>query len=144
MQTSRTEWIELWNGQRWPGQMVDGLPAFEFKCAPSGLLTRRQLRDRGLCRDGREPFARLVWRGGRRWAWLYVADFAKPKRVSSPAQLEAIAKATAARRVCAECGPVDHCVRTRDRLCGDCVAAGVEPVRVGPAPWQVVNWEEVA
>ena len=120
-------WIELWDGRYWPGRIIGGLPAFEWQQAPAGLLTRRQLRGKGLALGGQEPFARLVWKRDIRWAWLYVEDRAHPKRVATAAQLAAVGRALAARRVCVVCGPVSHCVRTTDGLCGDCYAAGGTP-----------------
>lgn len=115
--------VELWDGRCWPGRMERGIPTFEFRCAPQGLLTRRQLRAAGLAPGGQEPWAQLVWRRNRRFAWLYRVDLATPKRTPTPAQLAAVEAALAARRVCAICGPVDHTVRTSDQLCGDCYAA---------------------
>src|SRR4051794_757655 len=99
------------------------MPTFQFRCAPEGMLTRRLHRQAGLAPGGQEPWAQLVWRRDRRFAWLYRADLAKPKRKATPAQLAAVQAALAARRVCAECGPVDHNIRTSDHLCGDCYAA---------------------
>ena len=125
--TGGVEWVQLWDGRRWPGRVRNGLPEFRFGQAPAGLSTRRQLRERGLSRGGQEPFARLTWKRDRRFAWLYVDDKAKAKRTPSDKQLAAVNKALAARKVCAECGPVEHCVRTTDQLCGDCHAAGVTP-----------------
>lgn len=138
----RLRWVALWDGRQWPGRMLSGLPAFEFECAPSGLLTRRQLRAAGLAPGGQEPYARLVWKRDRRWAWLYREDLARPKRIASAAQLAAVGKALAARRVCAVCGPVEHCVRTTDQLCGDCHAAGVTPpAAIRESTWDVLsNW----
>jgi hypothetical protein len=69
------EWINLWEcsqHSRWPGRINNGTPEFQFRCAPPGLSTRRQLREAGLCPGRHEPFARLVWKRGRRFAWLYV------------------------------------------------------------------------
>jgi hypothetical protein len=119
--------------------MLAGMPAFDFRCAPAGLLTRRQLRAAGLAPGGQEPYARLVWKRDRRWAWLYRADLARPKRTPTPAQLDAVGKALAARQICAGCGPVSYCVRTTDRLCGDCHAAGVAPATTRPTTWEVLN-----
>lgn len=121
--TGRLMSIELWDGRYWPGWIDHGTPTFQYKCAPDGLLTRRQLRNAGLAPGGQEPWAQLVWRRDRRRAWLFRIDLARPKRAATPAQLVAIEAALAARRVCAICGPVDHTVRTTDRLCGDCYAA---------------------
>ncbi|GAA2842377.1 RRQRL motif-containing zinc-binding protein [Kribbella solani] len=114
--------IDLWEGSEhecWPGRLVDGTPVFGFRLAPPGLATRRQLRAKGLCPGRREPFARLVWKRGRRFAWLYVAAHAKPSRVPTPAQVSAWDKAMTARRTCAAGHVAEHCVRLSDRLCGD-------------------------
>ncbi|TCM35116.1 RRQRL motif-containing zinc-binding protein [Kribbella sp. VKM Ac-2568] len=139
------EWVLLWDGRRWPGRVRDGLPEFTFGQAPSGLSTRRQLRERGLCRGGQEPFARLTWKRDRRFAWLYVDDKARAKRTPSDKQLAAVNKALAARKVCAQCGPVDHYVRTSDQLCGDCHTAGATPTASGTAGWRTVQrWQEEA
>ncbi|GAB2580308.1 RRQRL motif-containing zinc-binding protein [Kribbella endophytica] len=137
--TGRAEWVELWDGRSWPGIVRDGLPEFRRRQAPTGLATRRQLRDQGLRPGGQEPFARLTWNRSDKFAWLYVEAKAKPKRTATEAQLAAIEKALAARKVCAECGPVDHFVRTTDRLCGDCHADGVEPRPDQGATWRTLH-----
>jgi hypothetical protein len=121
--SSQVRSLELWDGRWWPGRIERGMPTFGFKCAPDGLLTRRQLRAAGLAPGGQEPWARLVWKRDRRFAWLYRADLATPKRIPTAAQLTSLGAALAARRVCANCGPVDYTVRTSDHLCGDCYAA---------------------
>jgi hypothetical protein len=139
------EWVQLWDGRRWPGRVRDGLPEFKFGQAPAGLSTRRQLRERGLCRGGQEPFARLTWKRDQRFAWLYVDDKARTKRTPTDKQLAAVNKALAARKVCAECGPVEHCVRTTDQLCGDCHAVGVTPTAGGTSGWRTVqDWQNEA
>jgi hypothetical protein len=138
----RLRLLMLWDGRPWPGRMLAGLPAFDFRCAPAGLLTRRQLRAAGLAPGGHEPYARLMWRRERRWAWLYRADLARPKRIPTPAQLDAVAKALAARQVCAACGPVPYCVRTTDGLCGDCHLAGASPAAHRVPTWEVLQtWQ---
>jgi len=114
--------IDLWEGSEhacWPGRLVDGMPEFEFKLAPPGLSTARQLREAGLCPGGREPFGRLRWGKGRRWAWLYVTAYAKPSRIPTPAQREVLNQMMETRRTCAAGHVADHCVRLSDRLCGD-------------------------
>ncbi|MCP8706278.1 ferrous iron transport protein A [Streptomyces sp. AC04842] len=95
-------------------------PDFGFKQAPgavavlaalrgagptpmTGLATRRQLRAMGLSPGGQEPVARLIWRKGGRWAWLYRVDLAKPKRKPTLAQELALDKAMAARQTCPLC-----------------------------------------
>lgn len=136
------EWVALPDGRRWPGRVRNGLPEFKFGLAPAGLSTRRQLRERGLSRGGQEPFARLVWKRDQRFAWLYVDAKARAKRTPSDKQLAAVQKALAARKVCAECGPVEHYVRTSDRLCGECHAAGVQPTQTEQATWQQLHdWQ---
>jgi hypothetical protein len=49
--------------------------------------------------------AQLLWKAGRetRVAYFYDLRSAKPKRVPTPAQLEALAKAMTARRTCPTC-----------------------------------------
>lgn len=81
-----------------------GLPTYPWRWAPDGLLTIRQLRARGLRPGGQSITAQILWRRGRRVAYLYREDLAKPKRQPSHAQLAAIAKALRARRTCATCG----------------------------------------
>jgi hypothetical protein len=113
--------ITLWDGREALGRWVDGFPAFRFGMAPTGLATRRQLRTRGLCPGGREPYALLLWRRDKAWAYLYRLDLAKPKRVPTPAQSAALAKAMTARRVCRACGQdVGYCVPTSTRTCWNC------------------------
>lgn len=141
----RVEWVELWDGRAWPGRVRNGLPEFRFGQAPAGLSTRRQLRAQGLCRGGQEPFARLTWKRDRRFAWLYVEAKARAKRTPTAKQLAAVEKALAARKVCAECGPVEHYVRTTDQLCGDCHEAGVAPTAGGTDAWRTVQaWQTEA
>lgn len=114
--------VTLWDGREWLGYDVDGMPGFRFKWAPAGLATRRQLRELGLCPGGHEPYGQLVWRRGRRFAWLYRLDLAKPSRVPSPAQLAALGKAMAARRRCGACEQdAGYCVPTSDGRCWDCI-----------------------
>ena len=111
--------VELWDGRRWPGRIVGGMPTFGFRWAPEGLATRRQLRELGLCPGGRAPWAQLEWSRGRRHAWLYVIAWAKPSPVRSPAQVVSLEKAMQTRRTCAVGHIADHCVRLSDRLCGE-------------------------
>jgi hypothetical protein len=95
--------VELWDGRWWPcAGLYAELPVFRFQWAPSGLATVRQLAAVRLRPGGQEVTAWLAWgrRSWPRWASLYRLDLAKPKRTPSPAQLEALAKATAARRRC--------------------------------------------
>ncbi|SFD74347.1 RRQRL motif-containing zinc-binding protein [Streptomyces aidingensis] len=91
--------------------MNRGFPTYDWKAAPEGLVTRRQLRARGLSPGGHGPVAQLrcrkcLARPGRtctRMAWLYRADLARPKRVPTPAQRRALERAMDARRTCPLC-----------------------------------------
>jgi hypothetical protein len=86
------------------GQYHGGTPTYPYKMAPTGLATRRQLRAAGL-RPGGQPIAgQILWRRDKRVAYLYRIDLARPKRTATPAQLAALGKALAARRVCSTCG----------------------------------------
>lgn len=76
-----------------------------FDVVPEHLKTRRQLADQGL-RPGGPIVARVVWHRGARFANLYDATLAKPKRVMSEAQQAALAKAQAALRTCPHCKTV--------------------------------------
>jgi hypothetical protein len=89
-----------------PGGSRYGLPTYPYRCAPDGLLTRRQLRASGLRPAGQPVTAQVIWRhrGRRRIAYLYRTDRAAPKRLPTPAQLLAIAAALRARRTCLSCG----------------------------------------
>ncbi|MFI6603742.1 RRQRL motif-containing zinc-binding protein [Nonomuraea sp. NPDC050536] len=110
-----------------------GIPTWPYGMAPKGLATRRQLRRDQLRPGGQQPAAQLMWRSrltssakgvprGIQVAYLYEVDKALPYRPPSPKQLEAIAKATRARRVCPQCGiEYPYCLPRRfDRLCLEC------------------------
>jgi hypothetical protein len=105
----------------------DRFPVFRWRQAGyANLATRRQLRDMGLRPGGHEPVARLECRGGKRWAWLYRIDLAKPKFAMTLKKEAALDKAMAARQTCpGPCGrryfhciqaavlhPMQHTVRT--------------------------------
>ena len=107
-------------------------PMYPWGSAPPHLRTRAQLRDAGL-RPGRQGVqALLVWWGrpgrptlgnGPRFAYLYDQTLARPRLTVSAAHAAAAAKATAARRVCPECG-VDRGDQPSARLghCNVCEA----------------------
>lgn len=85
------------------GARHGGLPTFNFRHAPKGLATRRQLAAQGLT-PGRQPIAaQILWRRGRRRAYLYCIDLAVSKREATPAQLAALLKAWAANATCPNC-----------------------------------------
>ena len=84
-----------------------GIPTYPWRMAPAGLATRRQLAAEGLRPGGQPVTAQIMWRGRNRRirvAYLYPTAFAKPKRQPTPAQLAALGRALAARRLCPECG----------------------------------------
>jgi hypothetical protein len=82
-----------------------------------------------LCPGGQPIQAQIVWkhrgidRNGRgsttrRVAYLYALNAAKPKRVPTPTQREAVDKALAARRTCPTCGVEQEYYIPRSR--GEC------------------------
>ncbi|KJK58345.1 RRQRL motif-containing zinc-binding protein [Saccharothrix sp. ST-888] len=85
-------------------------PAYRWRCAPDGLATRRQLRAQGLRPGGQDPAAEIEWRsrkarrcGGKRVAYLYRVDLARPVRPMTPGRARALAAAILARRTCPAC-----------------------------------------
>ncbi|MEU9888062.1 RRQRL motif-containing zinc-binding protein [Sphaerisporangium sp. NPDC051011] len=87
-----------------------GIPTWPWRMAPPHLLTVRQLTARGLRPGGQYVQGQVLWRsrryharGGVRAAYLYDQRLALPKRTATPAQLQALAKALAARRTCPDC-----------------------------------------
>lgn len=89
------------------------IPVFRWRQAGrAGLATRRQLREMGLRPGGQEPAARIECRGGKRYAWLYRLDLAKPKFAMTLAKEAALDKAMAARQTCpGPCGRrYHHCL----------------------------------
>jgi len=124
MTVRRMHWITLWDGREHLGWNVDGMPAFRFRWAATGLATRRQLRAEGLCPGRNPPYGLLVWRSGRRFAYLYRTDLAKPTRVPTAAQQATLRKAMGARRQYAACQEdVGYCVPTSTRTCWACELA---------------------
>ncbi|MEW2475525.1 RRQRL motif-containing zinc-binding protein [Micromonospora gifhornensis] len=104
-----------------------GLPTYPFKFAPDGLLTRRQLRARLLRPGGQEPAAQIMWRRGKRVAYLYRLDLALPKRTATAAQRAAIDKALIARRTCPTCDQVKpYYLRRSLGECFDCSPGGAQ------------------
>ncbi|MEV4533405.1 RRQRL motif-containing zinc-binding protein [Asanoa sp. NPDC049518] len=102
-----------------------GLPSYPFKMAPTGLATLRQLRADGLRPGGQDVAAQIIWRRGKRKAYLYRTDLAVPKRTATPAQLAALEKANTARRTCPTCAQVKpYVIPTRWGECIDCHDGG--------------------
>jgi hypothetical protein len=102
-----------------------GLPTYPYHWAPAGLLTRRQLRAKGLRPGGQDIVAQILWRHrrNRRVAYLYREDHSMPKRQATPAQIAAIGKALQARRTCPTCGhEKPYCIPLSAGECNDCAA----------------------
>lgn len=100
-----------------------GIPTYPYHWAPEGLLTRRQLTAQGLRPGGQPIAAQILWRDGRRVAYLYRQDLAQPKRPATPAQLAAIDRALRARRICPTCGTEKpYYIPRRTGECNDCTA----------------------
>jgi hypothetical protein len=102
-----------------------GLPTYPFKFAPEGLATTRQLRAAGLRPGGQEIAAQMLWRRGKRCAYLYRIDLALPKRTATPAQRAALDKAMRVRRTCTTCGQTkNYCIPHSLGECLDCASGG--------------------
>ena len=125
-----------------PDGVRHGVPSWPWRMAPDGLCTRRQLAAAGL-RPGGQPVAGLLlWSSRRytrrgtpqvRFAVLYRADLAVPRREPTTAQLVALAKADRARRTCRTCTRVQPYVIPRSLGecvdCADAIAAQIESTR---------------
>ncbi len=65
--------------------------------------------------------AQILWRKGKRVAYLYHLHLAVPKRPATEAQLAALKKAMTVRRTCPTCGQVKpYCIPARYGECLDC------------------------
>ncbi len=126
---SRVPYLDNLYGQGLHVQFYDpegsryGLPTYPYHWAPTGLLTIRQLRARGLRPGGQDIAAQILWRHRkqRRVAYLYSVEHAKPKRQATAAQLTAISKALRARRTCPTCGnEKPYCIPRSRGECNDC------------------------
>jgi hypothetical protein len=114
---SRGIYIEFYD----PDGTRYGLPTYPYHWAPKHLATIRQLRARGLRPGGQQPAAQILWRKGKRVAYLYHTALALPKRQATPGQLAALTKALRARRTCPVCGTEkDYYIRRSTGECNDC------------------------
>ena len=85
-----------------------GLPTYPYHWAPDGLLTIRQLRDKGLRPGGQELAAQILWRRRKASAaspTSTASNWPCPNGRPPPPSSSAIGKALAARRTCPTCGP---------------------------------------
>ncbi len=102
-----------------------GIPTYPYRFAPTGLATTRQLRAQGLRPAVKEPVAQILWRKGKRVAYLYRVDQAKPKRTPTAAQLAALDRAMCARRTCPTCREVKgYYIPRRTGECLTCAPIG--------------------
>jgi hypothetical protein len=101
--------------------------------APAELATARQLRAEGLRPGGQEIAAQILWRKGRRVAYLYRRDLALPKRQASAAQRAAVDKALLARRTCPGCRQLrNYYIPRRTGVCLGCPGSPIDtPIQLG-------------
>ncbi|WP_017974405.1 RRQRL motif-containing zinc-binding protein [Actinopolyspora halophila] len=103
------------------------IPTYPWKRAPVHLVTRRQLREAGLCPGGHPPVAQCLRPRKRRpteplRAWLYDGRLATEKRAPSPAQLAAVSAMNRAHRICDTCRrDVGYRIPTTPPLRGECL-----------------------
>lgn len=116
-----------------------GLPTYPYRRAPEGLATIRQLRALGLRPGGQDIAAQILWRRGKRVAYLYDKENAKPKRTATPAQRRAVDAALRARRTCSTCGVEQtYYIPRHYGQCLDC--EGFPPADHVPHPGDTVTW----
>ncbi|GAB3646023.1 RRQRL motif-containing zinc-binding protein [Glycomyces tarimensis] len=107
-----------------------GLPTFNYRHAPRGLATRRQLAAKGLTPGRQDIAAQILWWRGKRRAYLYREDLARPKREATPAQLRALMRAWVALSTCPTCRrEFDHYIPRRFGECLECHQAGTGAAR---------------
>ncbi|GAA3372964.1 hypothetical protein GCM10020367_31030 [Streptomyces sannanensis] len=101
------------------------VPVFQWRLAPEGMATVRQLRAMGLRPGGQDVAAQLERPRRRRGplvAYLYRIDAAKPVRPMTPAKWAALAKANAAQRICPTCRrDVGYRIPRSRGMCGTCI-----------------------
>lgn len=105
-------------------------PVYPWRSAPAHLLTRNQLRARGLRPGAQYPSGVVLWasrRGGRpridgyRFAMLYDVGRARPPLPVTPARARVLAAALAARQTCPECHiRQTYVLSTRLGVCNSC------------------------
>lgn len=112
-----------------------GLPTYPWRCAPEGMVTRRQLRQRGLRPAGQNPCGQIMWPGGGRdprtgelrvrFALLYRLDLAQPVREMTPGRWRTHTAMMRVRRTCRSCGDVFNFDLSRkyNRTCWPCLEA---------------------
>ncbi|MGW7537795.1 RRQRL motif-containing zinc-binding protein [Amycolatopsis sp. NPDC054798] len=133
----KRQWPYVWQHVEGLGEVLtrgryDGLPVLAWGWAPREILaTYRQLQAMGRRPGGHDPVAVLLFqhrRSGLRaqdFALLYLVARSAPKRRATCNQLNALALALQARRVCQPsrggCGQEQpYYLSTISRLCSDC------------------------
>ena len=114
------------------GRRHGGTPTYPWRCAPAGMVTRRQLRRLGLRPAGQQPCGQVLWARGRGRtpgrALLYRIDLARPVRPMDAARWRTHQAMMRARRTCRNCSAVFAWDLSRKfgRVCLDCLEiAGV-------------------
>jgi hypothetical protein len=111
-----------------------GLPTYPWRCAPEGMVTRRQLRARGLRPAGQSPCGQVLWPHGRDRrtgerrvgvAYLYRVDLARPVQPMTAGRWRTHTAMMLVRRTCRSCGGVFNFDLSRkyDRTCWPCLEA---------------------
>lgn len=129
MSRPRIQETQLWDGRVvWCDGYRDGLPVWRWGTAPSGLVTRRQLREQRLRRRrGQDPVGLLVFRVrgcGEQVAELFRIDLAIRSRSQTPAVRASIEAMCRAHRTCRRCGrDTGRWLPTSTWRCDDCCEA---------------------
>ncbi|MGW4688521.1 RRQRL motif-containing zinc-binding protein [Streptomyces sp. NPDC004244] len=114
------------------------LPEYDRRTCPEDLVTRRQLREKGLSPGGHGPVVVLRCKGCSyrpeqscnhpTRGWLYRVDLARPKRTPTLAQEWALDQAMAARQTCPKCRRRYYfCLPLRTQGCCDPCHKGYQP-----------------
>jgi hypothetical protein len=104
---------EVCGGQwkRTPRIPCPGVPVISWDDRSHGLLTKTQLGKAGYQTGLKLPMPCAALQKGYGWIWLYNPSEAVPKRRLSPAQMDALVKATETRyamQTCPRCGANCH------------------------------------
>jgi hypothetical protein len=108
------------------GRRHNGFPTYGWQCAPSHLVTRRQLAKLGLRPGGSPVVAQMLWYCGRKQpavAYLYDTTRCKPKRPMTEGRRRTIDAMIRVRSTCRRCLTVaEYCLPQKlGRLCLDCL-----------------------
>ncbi|APU20146.1 RRQRL motif-containing zinc-binding protein [Actinoalloteichus sp. GBA129-24] len=124
---TRSRWTSSADCWDETGEHHGGLPTYPWGHAPTGLVTRRQLRALDLAPGGHDPVAQMLRPRRRRpteplTAYLYDITTAVDKRTPTERQQAAIRAMNRAHRICAACGlDAGYRIPTTSPCLGDCV-----------------------